>query len=137
MLFSVPSSPVQAEILLPTSLPTMSLNDREHWAPKSQKTKTLRAAANWLARSKRLPQNLPYAWVGLVYRAPDRRSRDGDNLVAMLKPLADGLVDYGLVPDDNYKYMTKIMPIIIPPTEKQWKTVPTGAYALVIQWNGE
>lgn len=136
-MIKFPRRPVQAVILLPPGLPAMSLNDREHWAPRNEKTQALRSAAGWLARSKRLPKDLPHAWVGLVYRAKDRRARDGDNLVAMMKPLADGLTDYGLVPDDNYKYMTKIMPVIIPPGETSWKSVPAGAYALVIMWNGE
>lgn len=135
-MLNLPHNPRQSVILLPTTLPTMNLNHREHWAESARKTKALRQAAGWLAKSKRLPTGLPHAWVGLVHRAPDRRRRDGDNLVAMLKPLADGLVDHGLVPDDDHVHMTKIMPIIIPPDSPDCPTIPTGAYALIIQWNG-
>ena len=43
----------------------------------------------------------------------DHRRRDADNLIATLKPFADGLVDAGLTPDDTPSFMTKHMPVII------------------------
>ncbi|WP_162786781.1 hypothetical protein [Janibacter anophelis] len=42
-----------------------------------------------------------------MYEPPDRRRRDEDNLFATLKPLADGLVDAGVVADDTPDLMRK------------------------------
>jgi crossover junction endodeoxyribonuclease RusA len=49
----------------------------------------------------------------------DRRRRDPDNAIASLKPAYDGIVDSGLVADDDYEHMTRL-----PPTFNVDKTSP-------------
>jgi len=51
--------------------------------------------------------------VGLVWFVNTRAARDEDNTVATLKPVCDGLVDAGLVPDDTPQWMTKLPARII------------------------
>lgn len=95
--------------------PPLNLNQRGHWAKFHETKARLREEARWQARAARIPRGLPHIHTRLYYRAPDRRARDEDNLIATAKPLWDGLVDAGVVADDTSKYMTKYMPRILPP----------------------
>ncbi|MFC9768891.1 hypothetical protein [Rhodococcus jostii] len=79
---------------------------------KAQTAKTLRDAMVVLAAKANLPIGAGFAAVQLHYRPRDNRRRDTDNLIATAKPLYDGLVDYGLVPDDIPRWMAKPEPII-------------------------
>lgn len=72
----------------------------------------MREAIRWIAAGAKLPKGMGCATVQLHYLPADNRRRDTDNLVATLKPLCDGLVDYGLVPDDTPEFMAKPEPII-------------------------
>jgi len=101
-------------IRLPYTAPPLSLNDRgrSHW-PKTRLTREIRGVANILAREARVPA-LAACTVALHYVPRDNRRRDTDNLVATLKPLADGLVDAGIVPDDTPGLMGKPEPLIHP-----------------------
>lgn len=100
-------------LTLPWEKPPLSMNDRMHWRPKSQWTKTLRQTAWALAKQARIPA-LGSCRVGLLYTPPDRQRRDEDNLFATLKPLADGLVDAGVVADDTPDLMIKACRILPP-----------------------
>jgi crossover junction endodeoxyribonuclease RusA len=51
--------------------------------------------------------------VQLTYTPRIRRTRDADNLVALLKPLVDGLVDAGVVADDDDEQVERAMPVIM------------------------
>lgn len=95
--------------------PPLTLNQRGCWAKHDPHRKALRHQAAQLAQAARIPKNLTHITTRLHYRAPDRIRRDEDNLIATAKPLWDGLVDAGIVPDDTSQYMTKLMPIIHPP----------------------
>jgi crossover junction endodeoxyribonuclease RusA len=50
--------------------------------------------------------------VQLHYRPRTVRRRDTDNLVALLKPVCDGLVAVGVVADDTPEFMSKPEPVI-------------------------
>lgn len=95
--------------------PPLNLNDRGHWAKAAPIKARLREEARWQARSAGIPRGVPHIHTRLYYRAPDRRHRDEDNIIATAKPLWDGLVDAGIVADDTSAYMTKYMPRILPP----------------------
>lgn len=114
-------------ITLSFKRPPLTANDRHGWQQKAGITKQVRQEAFWRARAARLPKNLAHAEVGLTWVPCDRRRRDVDNIVPTLKALCDGLVDFGLVPDDTPEYMTKHMPTI---------TAPDGnpRMALTITW---
>lgn len=105
-----------ATLDLPFSAPPLSMNDRGMtWGAamaKAAKVKGIRETACSLAKAADLPKGLDYVVCTLHYRPRDQRRRDTDNLIATAKPLYDGLVDYGLVPDDIPKWMSKPEPII-------------------------
>lgn len=99
---------------VPYTRPPLSLNDRGHWSKGNTDRQALRRAGALLARSKGIPRGLPHIHTRLHYTPPDNRRRDEDNLIATAKPLWDGLVDAGIVQDDNSQFMTKYMPRIHP-----------------------
>lgn len=91
--------------------PPLSLNDRpKHWAARGAQVAKVRELAAVLCREQIAAGNLDVldpVVVTLVWFAPDRRARDADNPVATLKPVCDGLVDAGLVPDDTPEWIDK------------------------------
>ena len=95
----------------PWDRPPLTANQRMHWAPKAELTRFVR---NWARRSF---ANVTFEKhpivVEMTWYVGDRRRRDSDNAVSTLKPLADGLVDAGVVPDDTPEYMDKRMPQIV------------------------
>lgn len=95
----------------PWSRPPLTANQRLHWRKKADLTREVRQWAGVLFRSVQF-DTLPVI-VQLDWYVPDKRRRDVDNTVATLKPLCDGLVDAGVVPDDTPEFMDKRMPRII------------------------
>ena len=122
---------IVATIQLPWTKPPMSMNDRQHYMVRARLTKSIRTKARTLARASRLPVGLAHVDVALAYRPRDRRRRDTDNLMPVLKALCDGLVDYGLVPDDTPDFMTKHMPRLEEPQKGAG-----GAMWLEVTWEG-
>jgi Holliday junction resolvase RusA-like endonuclease len=118
-----------AIVQLPWSKPPLSMNDRPHHMTRARLTKGMRRDAHMLADDSRLPRGLDRVQVALHYRPRDRRRRDSDNLMPVLKALCDGLVDYGLVADDTPELMTKLMPVIEQPEKGKG-----GAMWLEIVW---
>ena len=99
---------------LPWPRPPLSLNDRLQWQARHRLNVQVRQAAAVLARHHRIPP-MGRCEVRLLYAPRDGRVRDEDNLVATLKPLCDGLVDAGVVPDDGPRFMLKPSPRVIAP----------------------
>ena len=99
-------------IVLPWKRPLLSMNDRKHWRERARITKQIRETTKLLAWG--IPAGHDRIEIGLHYRPRDRRRRDSDNLVPILKACADGLVDAGIVRDDTPDLMTKLMPVIHP-----------------------
>lgn len=98
------------QIDLPITRP-LNLNGREHWRVKAKAVKQIRETTAALVRQAKVP-TLNNISVELHYVPRDKRRRDPLNLVATLKPIEDGIVDAGVVPDDTPKYVKSIMPII-------------------------
>lgn len=102
---------MSAILLFDWAKPPLSLNDRpKHWRARADEIAEVRELAAELCR-----QQIDAGALGvlepvvatLVWYAPDRRARDADNPVATLKPVCDGLVDAGLVPDDTPEWIDK------------------------------
>lgn len=102
---------VEIDVPLWKGKPPLTLNQRLHWSEKARRTKKIRDTVGWQAQAMRLG-TATHVSVQLHYNTGDRRRRDSDNLVATLKPCVDGLVDAGLVPDDDPAHVTTIMPEI-------------------------
>lgn len=94
--------------------PPLTLNFRGHWAEKARLTKQIRTEVHLRARAANLPRGLDHIIITLHYQPRDNRRRDPSNLMLTQKSCLDGLVDYGLVPDDNPTYVEEHMPKIHP-----------------------
>lgn len=92
------TSPVLLQ--LPYTSPPLSLNSRDHWRTAHRKKARLRAEVALLARSARL-ERAERISVRLLWQPRDRRKRDGDNPFPTIKSAVDGLVDAGVVEDDD------------------------------------
>ena len=79
----------------------LSMNQRLHWAPKAERTKQWRTLARFTAAQQKLPTSLPGVHITAHVHKTDNRSYDVHNLLPTMKAVIDGLVDYGLVDDDD------------------------------------
>lgn len=101
------------ELTLPWSTPPLSLNDRQHWSARARTVAEVRETVAWLARAHRIGRH-DRIRVGLIYVPACRRVRDSDNLAATYKPCVDGLVDAGVVVDDDDLHVQRAWPEIRP-----------------------
>jgi hypothetical protein len=78
---------------------------------KAAATKRYRRLAKEAVEAERVESGpWEYATVEAAFYYKDARRRDQDNAMASLKSAYDGIVDSGLVPDDDYKHMGRGMP---------------------------
>lgn len=86
----------------------LSPNGRAHWRKRHSATQTMKTAVIYMTRSALPPGHIPWARATITYRfyAPDRRGRDRDNYCAIMKPAVDGIVNGGLLTDDNWGVLT-------------------------------
>ncbi|AAN12622.1 RusA-like Holliday junction resolvase [Mycobacterium phage Che9c] len=96
---------------LPWSRPPLTANQRMHWAAKARKTREVRTAAALLARDAPRTDRLVAT---LHYQPRQQRRRDNHNLWPTVKALVDGLVDAGVVPDDDTEHVSTPEPVIHP-----------------------
>ena len=82
----------------------LSLNGRADRRTLSPRIRTLRLQARVMARAARCP-SLERARLVAWVRFPDGRRRDLHNYMPTLKALVDGLVDAGLLPDDDSRHL--------------------------------
>lgn len=80
----------------------INANDREHWATKARKTAGVRTMARFATGIRPALFGLVTLTVTITY-PPRSRRRDASNLAPTVKALLDGIVDAGLLPDDNDK----------------------------------
>lgn len=93
-------------LILPLPDPCLSPNARVHWAKKGRAVKELRRCASLVALAEMTaarvkPPRWKTATVQVTAYYPVKRRRDKDNLVASLKAAFDGLVDAGMLEDDD------------------------------------
>lgn len=110
-------SETRQEILeFPWTSPPYSANTRfGHWAKEAQAKRMVKDVAFLHAASRRLPRGCLFVEVTLVYVPIRGGKRDPMNLTPLSKALIDGLVEYGLVPDDDPRYLHEHTPIIAAP----------------------
>jgi hypothetical protein len=104
----------------------MNRNGRHHWRAKAKLTKQLRNATvdyaweQWGPRTRTVRAvqralgftDLPPAHITIADHCRTANLRDVEN--ADVKPVVDGLTDYGLWPDDGPRYvggMTRLPPV--------------------------
>lgn len=101
--------PVALETVLAVAIPRrdlLNLNDtrREHWAVKSRKARAIRDRGRLAVRLVGSPR-MEFARCVVTVFYPDRRKRDVGNLMPTAKALVDGMVDAGLLPDDDDRHL--------------------------------
>lgn len=97
-------SPIK--LLIPAAC-MLNANHREHWAPKGEKVKTVRALARYaaqLSKAEPVPGKVRVL-VTFYYPPKTRRPHDEGNLHPTAKALVDGLTDAGLWPDDSAEWV--------------------------------
>jgi len=101
-----------------------SPNWRGHWAQRYQAGELYKSAVYYScvdARNRALAKGrlvFIRARLNLTFIFPQRRRRDKDNLIARFKPGLDGIVDSGLVVDDDAEHL-EIVGVSIQVDKKQ------------------
>ena len=117
----------------------LNRNDRGHWRAKAKLTRQLRLAAHFLAieqwgvssrpliaAAKALGvAHLPAAHITIADHCRTANLRDVEN--ADVKPIIDGLTDYGLWPDDSPRHVASVTRL--PPVK-----TGTDQLVLTIRW---
>ena len=91
----------QWRIEMPAGQELLNANDRIHWSKRARITKQLRSDAHVMARYLKIPR-LARARITCLYEPPDARRRDAGNWYPTFKAHVDGLVDAGVVADDDH-----------------------------------
>lgn len=92
-------------IELPMPDGSMSGHAKGHWRKKASATKTMRYQACVLAMATGKVPKEPWTQARIDYAfflASDRRT-DEANLIQRCKPYVDGIVDAGIILDDNWR----------------------------------
>src|SRR5690606_5799033 len=100
---SVPSGEFRLE--LPKLANWINANDKRHWSPQAKLVKAWRHGAHIMARQAKLSKGLQRVRVDAYVWKKTQVRYDPHNLMPTLKPVIDGLVDYGLLPDDSSEYL--------------------------------
>lgn len=88
-----------------TRSPFLNANDRDHWRTTQPITKAWKANARTAAEAAQLPTGLTKVRIdGLVIK-PRGGRYDAMNFYPTAKAIVDGLVEYGLLPDDSNQYL--------------------------------
>lgn len=90
-------------------------NQRLHHMAEYRLRRRLRQEAALTARARRLPRLERAAVYYVLHPRPIKRSRDPGNWAPTVKAYVDGLVDAGLLPDDNSVHMVGPYPEMGPP----------------------
>jgi len=82
----------------------LSLNSRLHWVVKARAVRASREEIGWLAKVQwHNEKPMMNARISYEFCVKDKRRRDLDNLIT--KPWVDGLVDVGVLWDDDTKHL--------------------------------
>jgi Holliday junction resolvase RusA-like endonuclease len=87
----------------------LTANCRLHWRRRNELTQYWRALVCIHTRNRLqdgLWRPLEQAHITVTLTWPDRRRRDPANWAPTAKAIVDGLVDGGLLPDDDHRHLT-------------------------------
>ena len=96
------TEPRSFTVALPAGLELINENQarRWHWTRKRRVAREIRRTAAWCARAAKIP-TLDRAHIAYVVHIPSRRKFDPPNWAPSAKAAIDGLVDAGVLPDDD------------------------------------
>lgn len=102
-------APLPWQLTLPGNRPQMlTANGRVHWRVRAARTRYWRSIALLHARSLLATgtwHRLDQARIEIRLDWPDQRRRDPANWAPTAKAIVDGLVDAGLIPDDDHRHL--------------------------------
>lgn len=93
--------PVRYVVALPVGLELLNANQRLHHQPEARMKKAIRTAAWAAARQVRVPRMERAHVLYVVHPTTIGRRRDPGNWAPSAKAAVDGLVDAGVLDDDN------------------------------------
>lgn len=94
--------PVSVRIELPPRTVLINANDTLHFRKKAERVKAIRNAAWGIARSMKVPAYERLHVYFVIHPDTRGRRRDPGNWAPSAKAAVDGLVDAGVLPDDNH-----------------------------------
>lgn len=96
------------ELTIPAPCDWINSNQHLHWAEKARRTKAWRSAAYYAAAQIPRRQRTFTTPVAIICHAHKTRGGrwDASNLAGTGKAIVDGLVDAGVIPDDNNDWVT-------------------------------
>ena len=96
------------ELVIPAPCPFLNANrDKSlHWAPKNDRVQAWRAAGAREAILAKLPKGLPRVQIDAYVIKPIANRFDPANWAPTAKAVVDGLVDAGVIEDDNRLIVT-------------------------------
>lgn len=107
-------------VTLPPKLPLLSSNQRPHWATKARRTRLIRDTAAWTTRALR-EAPMERVVVTAVVHPKTNRQFDPDNYHPTAKAALDGVVDAGLLPDDDTRHVIRTSYEAGPKTPEGWR----------------
>lgn len=96
-------------------LPVLFPNNlrRLHWAVRNEAEDASRLEAKIAAVKLKVKPPIELCEVEEVFTIPTRRRMDIDGIVGAAKPWLDGIVDAGIIPDDDWKHVRKLYGSIV------------------------
>lgn len=83
----------------------ISLNHRDHYRARAAKTKAWREYTRVLTHTSSIPALTRATITGHIYK-PHKRRYDPHNLFPTMKAIVDGIVDAGVLEDDDHTHLT-------------------------------
>lgn len=106
-------------ITLPPVNPKLHAHNTGHWRVKSKAVRELRELSFALTLEQLRGRRVTWQAAVLDYTfvVADRRRRDEANMIQATKPAIDGIVDTGLIPDDDWirLHINSVHVVIGPP----------------------
>lgn len=104
----------------------LTANGRYHWAVRARRSRAIRRVA-WLEarRAGLRPEAGPVA-VTVTVAYPRRGRHDPENFAPSWKPAIDGLVDAGVLPDDDSRHVVQVACRADPRTVREACGRPSG-----------
>ena len=86
--------------------PELSPNSRVHWAVKARAVKASKEEIGWLAKAQwHDDKPMVRARISYEFRVKDHRHRDADNLLSACKAYSDGLIEVGVLFNDDSEHL--------------------------------
>jgi hypothetical protein len=103
---TAPGDVFEFEIPAPCEFLNANRDSGGHWASKAKKIRAWRRAGRIAATYAQLPVDLGRVQVDCYVVKPIQNNYDPANWANTAKACLDGMVDYGMVTDDNRHYVT-------------------------------